>query len=65
MFFFFFHEIDELKIVCKVSGGWGQGRIQDFLKEGAPKSRTDRTLAPVGTGVSEGDVYPLRSGEKL
>ena len=41
-----------------------QGRIQDFLKEGAPKLRTDKTSVPVGTGVSEGDV-PLRSGENL
>ena len=27
-----------------------QGRIQDFLKEGALKLRTDRTSAPVETG---------------
>ena len=27
-----------------------QGRIQDFLKEGALKLRTDRTSVPVGTG---------------
>ena len=27
-----------------------QGRIQDFLKEGVPKLRTDRTAATVGAG---------------
>ena len=37
-----------------------QGRIQDFFKEGAPKFRTDRTLVPVGTEVSERDVPPLK-----
>ena len=37
-----------------------QGRIQDFLKEGAPTLRVYRTLAPVWTGVSEGDVPPQK-----
>ena len=34
--------------------------IQDLLKYGAPKLRTDRTLATVGKGVSEGDVPPQK-----
>ena len=38
----------------------GRGRSRIFLIEGAPKSRTNRTLAPVGwvQEVSEGDVPP-------
>ena len=35
-----------------------QGRIQDFLKERAPKLRTDRTSAPVGTGGVWGGCAP-------
>ena len=42
-----------------------QGQIQNFLKEGAPKLRTDRTSAPVGTGGYLRGMCPLRSGEKL
>ena len=42
-----------------------QGRIQDFLKGGAPKLRTDRTSVPVRTGVVWGGMCPLRSGEKF
>ena len=34
--------------------------IQDFSKEGAPKLRTDRTSAPVGTGGVWGDVAPQK-----
>ena len=44
-----------LHICCQ-----SQGRIQDFLNEGATKLRTDRTSVPVGTGVSEGDVPPQK-----
>ena len=35
-----------------------QGQIQDFLKEGVPKSKTDRTLAPVGIGGVWGGCAP-------
>ena len=35
-----------------------QGQIQDFLKEGAPKLRTDRTSAPMGTGGVWGGCAP-------
>ena len=33
-----------------------RGQIQDFLKEGAPKLRTDRTSVHVWNRVSEWDV---------
>ena len=38
-----------------------QGWIQEFLKEGAPKSRTDRTSAPVETGGVRGGCAPLEA----
>ena len=41
-----------------------QGRIQDFVKEGAPKLRTDRTLVPVGTGGVWGGCA-LSEAEKI
>ena len=36
----------------------GRGGSRIFLKEGAPTLRVYRTLAPVWTGVSKGDVPP-------
>ena len=36
--------------LTKISMCCAQGRIQDFLKEGAPTLRFYRTLEPVGTG---------------
>ena len=41
-----------------------QGRIQDFLKEGAPKLRTDSTSALVGTGGVWGGCAPSEA-EKI
>ena len=56
VFVFFSLSLSLLNWKCAI-----QGWIQDiFLKEGGPKLRTDRTLAPVGTGVSEGDVAPQK-----
>ena len=42
-----------------------QGWMQNFLKEGAHKLKTDRTSAPVGTGVSKGDVPIPSEVEKI
>ena len=46
-------------LACDVSTCYElQGRIQDFIKEGMPKLRTDRTSMPVGTGGVWGGCAP-------
>ena len=54
-------------VTCKIAQhdySTAQGWTQGFWKEGAPKLRTVRSSAPVGTGVSEEGVCALSEGEK-